>query len=77
MGQTVEAVFDGTVFRPEKPVKLKPNTHVRITIETSPPGIGKTSSFLKTARGLNLEGPPDWSENLDKYLYGTEPPHEE
>ena len=70
MGQTVEAVFDGTVFRPEKPVKLKPNTHVRITIETSPPGIGNTSSFLKTARSLNLEGPADWSENLDKYLYG-------
>ena len=28
------------------------------------------SSFLRTARSLGLSGPPDWSENLDNYLYG-------
>jgi hypothetical protein len=27
---------------------------------------------LRTARSLNLEGPPDWASNLDKYLYDEE-----
>jgi len=26
-------------------------------------------SALEVARHLNLSGPPDWSENLDQYLY--------
>jgi len=70
MGITIEAVFDGKVFRPARPVALEPNSHVRITIETKAPEADAPSSFLKTARSLNLEGPADWSENLDKYLYG-------
>ena len=72
MGMTIEAVFDGKVFRPARPVGLEPNSRVRITIETKAPEAEETSSFLKTARALNLEGPADWSENLDKYLYGKE-----
>ena len=72
MGMTIEAVFDGKVFRPARPVGLKPNSRVRITIETKGPEAEATSSFLKTARALNLEGPDDWSENLDKYLYGRD-----
>lgn len=27
-------------------------------------------SFIDTALALNLDGPPDWSENLEEYLYG-------
>jgi uncharacterized protein DUF2188 len=27
------------------------------------------TSFLKTARGLELEGPADWSARLEEYLY--------
>lgn len=27
-----------------------------------------TESFLETALRMQLEGPPDWSENVDKYL---------
>ena len=33
-------------------------------------------SFLETAESLQLDGPSDWSENLDKYLYGEEKEHE-
>jgi len=72
MGVTIEAVFDGKVFRPARPVALEPNSHVRITIETKAPEAKGTSSFLKTARSLNLDGPPDWSENLEEYLYGRD-----
>ncbi len=32
MSNTIEAVFDGKVFRPESEVELKPNTRVEITV---------------------------------------------
>jgi predicted DNA-binding antitoxin AbrB/MazE fold protein len=32
MSNTIEAIFDGRVFRPEKDVELKPNTRVEITV---------------------------------------------
>ena len=76
MSQTMQAVFDGQVLRPAEPVELAPNTRVRITIEAvEPPQTGDADedSFLRTARSLNLEGPPDWSERLNDYLYGKEP----
>ena len=70
MVKTIEAVFDGAVFRPIEPIPLKPNTRVQITIETTLPVAEEGLSFLQIARTLNLEGPPDWSTNLEEYLYG-------
>jgi hypothetical protein len=70
MATIVEATYDGTVFRPAEPVSLEPNTLVRLTVEKLPPKSTNVASFLETARSLHLEGPPDWSVNLDKYLYG-------
>lgn len=69
MTETIEAVFDGVVLRPAEPLALKPNTRVWIVVETTPPQT-PTRSFLRTARALNLDGPEDWSANLEKYLYG-------
>jgi len=37
-------------------------------IEPTPEGV----SFLRTARSLDLDGPPNWAANIDKYLYGGE-----
>ena len=34
MTQTLEAIYDGIVFRPDKPVKLKPNTRMQIVVKT-------------------------------------------
>jgi hypothetical protein len=34
------------------------------------PVLGEPYSFLKFAMSLNLDGPEDWSENLEGYLYG-------
>ena len=70
MPDVIEATFDGTVFRPTKPVSLEPNTPVRLTVEPLNGTAKSESSFLQTARALNLDGPADWSTNLDKYLYG-------
>jgi hypothetical protein len=72
MSTTIEATFDGSVFRPIQPVLLTPNTTVRLTVETLPTESGPTTSFLRTARSLNLHGPADWASNLDEYLYSEE-----
>ena len=66
MGQTLEATFDGNVFRPDGPVELKPNTRVRITIEPAETSEHKPESFLRVARSLKLQGPPDWSSRLGR-----------
>ena len=70
MFKTIEATFDGTAFLPTEPIKLEPNTRVRITVETEPPAAEQVMSFSDTACSLNLEGPADWSTNLHRYLYG-------
>lgn len=75
MLKTLDAVFDGTVLHPVEPLALKPNTRVRITIETEP-AKQKQGSFLQTARSLELAGPSDWSENVEEYLYGNKPSDE-
>jgi hypothetical protein len=72
MATTIEATFDGSVFRPVKPISLDPNTPVLLTVETIPAKPSNPTSFLRTARGMNLQGPSDWASNLDKYLYGEE-----
>jgi len=41
MSTTIEATYDGQVFRPAGPVLLKPNTPVRLTIEALSPGVGE------------------------------------
>lgn len=68
--KTIEAIYDGQVIRPDAPLKLEPNTRVRITVTPVKPARGKKKSFLETARSLKLKGPTDLAENLDDYLYG-------
>ena len=69
MSQTLDATFDGSVFRPDQPIELEPNTRVRITIEPNMTSERNPVSFLRVARSLNLDGPHDWSSRLDEYLY--------
>ncbi len=73
MSTIIDATFDGSVFRPAHPIALEPNTAVRLTVETVERQENKSQSFLDVAQSLNLDGPPDWSENHDRYLYGEEP----
>ncbi|MBI3067276.1 MAG: antitoxin family protein [Deltaproteobacteria bacterium] len=76
MSKTIEAVFDGKVLRPKDALTLEPNSRVRITIEPVETSTKGALSFLDTAISLNLDGPPDWAENIDAYLYGGEHQHE-
>ena len=70
MSQTLDATFDGSVFRPDQPIELEPNTRVRITIEPTPTSEQQPESFLQVARSLNLAGPSDWSSRVDNCLDG-------
>jgi predicted DNA-binding antitoxin AbrB/MazE fold protein len=72
MSLTLEATFDGDVFRPATEVDLKPNTKVKLTIEPEDSDIGKPYSFLHYTKSLNLDAPADFSSRLDYYLYGIE-----
>lgn len=72
MSQTLDAVFDGKVLLPDEPIALEPNTRVRVVIETAAEATEKPTSFLRAARALKLDGPADWSTNLDNYLYVDE-----
>jgi predicted DNA-binding antitoxin AbrB/MazE fold protein len=56
MSQTLEAMFDGEVLRPDEPIDLEPNTRVRITIEPAEEMENESKSFLDTALALKLEG---------------------
>ncbi len=68
MPSIIEAVFDGKAFLPVAPVAIKPNTRVRISVVARDERA--STSFLETAQSLKLDGPPDWAERLDEYLYG-------
>ena len=73
MTQTLKAIFDGKVFRPEEPVNLLPDSKVQLLV-TAPDQnkSGKAGkSLLKSVAQMNIEGPPDWSEHFEDYLDGT------
>ena len=69
MIKKIDAIFDGNVLRPAEPLDIEPNTRVRITVDVPETRAKPNGSFLETAQGLNLDGPADWSENIDSYLY--------
>ncbi|TVP64224.1 MAG: hypothetical protein EA343_05785 [Nodularia sp. (in: Bacteria)] len=71
MMQELEAIFDGTALQLEAPLNLSAGTRVRIIIESVLPNEQKpTKTFLQTAKSLQLQGEPNWSEQIDQYLYG-------
>ena len=51
MSTTIDAKFDGEVFRPIGPVSLPPDTNVRLTVERI---IGEPYSFFLSV-GSNVE----------------------
>jgi hypothetical protein len=73
MTQTLDATYDGTVLHLLEPLNISPNSKVRVTVESIDDQ--QPRGFLKVAMALKLDGPEDWSENLEGYLYGTMPDH--
>ena len=71
MIKRLRAIFDGNVLKPIEPLDLEPNTEVQITLDIPEAKTNAGASFLDTAENLKLDGPADWSSNVDRYLYGT------
>ena len=53
MPQTVNAIYDGSVLRPDVALALEPNTRVRLVVEVLP-APERPATFLRTARSLDL-----------------------
>lgn len=70
---TIEAIFDGQAIRPQTPLAIAPNTRLRVTIETIDAAPVTAPSFLRVARTLDLDAPPDFATTIDTVLYGATP----
>lgn len=75
MTQTVIAVFDGRVLRPEPPLDLAANERYRVTIAPMTSTIEAVEQedawdILDAFVG-SVDAPEDWSVEHDHYLYGT------
>ena len=70
MTQTVDAIYDGLVFRPDKPVKIKPNTRVQISVKVEDESNRTVSDVASHLFGvIDVEAPTDLSTNK-KHLEG-------
>ena len=72
MDETLTAVFDGEVLRPDTPTDLEPNTRYVITVRkaSAQAAAGDAWDVLDEHAGT-LEAPEDWAAEHDHYLYGT------
>ena len=74
MSQTIEAIFDGLVFRPLEPVELAPNSRVRLTITDAALSL-ESLAVLVASGAVNLPESGaeahrnSEEENLDRYMY--------
>jgi predicted DNA-binding antitoxin AbrB/MazE fold protein len=83
MERIIDATSDGKVFRPDEPVELASNVKVKIVLPDGPKKLelktvknkktGHPYAFFEYLQSLDLEGPEDWSTNLDDYLYHGKP----
>ncbi len=71
MEKTIDATYDGDVFRPDEPVDLEPNTEVRLTLVVKKrKKKGRPYAFFEYARSVSIDAPADFASNIDDYLYG-------
>ena len=71
MSKTFYAIFDGKVLHPEEEVDLEPDTRYIVTIERDERVEGDSLWDVLSKLAGTIEGPQDWSEEHDHYLYGT------
>lgn len=72
MPQTIEATFDGKVFRPNRKLKLKPNkNYILVVNEKVDISVSNNAWNILDQLTGNIEAPEDWSIEHDHYLYGA------
>ncbi|MEM1043626.1 MAG: antitoxin family protein [Bacteroidota bacterium] len=67
---TIYATYDGAVLRPDEPLDLAEGERVRLTVEDPEPAPAEPYSAFRIMESLDLDGPPDWSENINEYVTG-------
>jgi predicted DNA-binding antitoxin AbrB/MazE fold protein len=70
MAQTIKAVYNGRVFEPQVPVDLPAGTEVEVTVLAAAVKTGEPHAWMRLLAEAHLDGPSDWSENVDKYRFG-------
>jgi len=69
--KTFYVIFDGKVLHPEEEADLEPDTRYIVTIERDERVEGDSLWDVFSKLAGTIEGPQDWSEEHDHYLYGT------
>ena len=70
MEMTLEATYDGEVFRPAEKPDLEPDTKVEIIVKDLKEKKGEPYCSLKYMASAKIDAPPDFATNIDEYLYG-------
>jgi len=72
MTKTLEAVFDGEVFRPENKTGLMPHKHYILVVreKTEESSTSDAWEILGKLTG-SVEAPEDWALEHNHYLYGV------
>lgn len=71
MTHTIEATFDGAIFRPDTPPALVQGTRYRLIVEALPSPDAEDVWSLLAASAGSIDAPPDWADEHDHYLYGS------
>jgi len=71
MAITIDAEYNGTAFIPIDSVSLKKNRKYRLIVEETTDEKNQTAWDILQNHIGSIDGPEDWSENLDHYLYGS------
>jgi len=72
MEKTIEAVFDGKVFRPEGSVDLEPNKPYLLLVTEKKECAGFSDAWEVLGRlAGTVDAPEDWAQEHDHYLYGS------
>lgn len=69
--KTLHATFDGKVLRPEEPLDLEKNIRYLVTIENEEATDKQNLWDVLNEFSGKVEGPNDWSQEHDHYLYGV------
>lgn len=72
MSETIDAIYDGKVFRPEGKINLPPNKHYILIVQNKNAKTDLLNAWdvLDELSGT-VDGPNDWASEHDHYLYGT------
>lgn len=77
--KTIEAVYEGGVFKPVRKIALPDRSRVRLTLAPLPRSVAEKTlvelqrKALLAVVGIGSSERADISEQHDKYLYGKKP----